>query len=73
MKPFSLSLSKIKKLNFDHYERDFNFVYCHEVFSCNKFIADFLSPLVQKIRLTDPSIDEFVIPDDQHNPPEILK
>ena len=73
MKTFSLSLSKLSRLNFDLYEKDFKFIYCQEAFPCNKLVADFLSPIVQKIHMADPTFDEFVIPDDERYPPSIFK
>lgn len=73
MKTFSLSLSKLSQLNFDLYEKDFKFIYCQEAFPCNKLVADFLSPIVQKIHMADPTFDEFVIPDDERYPPSIFK
>lgn len=73
MQSFSLPLSNFKQLNFNNYVRDFDFIYDHETFSCNKIIADFLSPIVNHIHRTDPTLDHFEIPNDKHYPPPLFK
>lgn len=58
---FSLSPSTMCTLNFDNYPRDFDFIMNKEIFSVNRIIADFLSPIVRKIHAVDPALSAFEV------------
>ncbi|OHS99343.1 hypothetical protein TRFO_34253 [Tritrichomonas foetus] len=61
MKPFKLSSQGWRNIHFDCHERDFTFIVAGREFSCNKLIADYLSPNVSNQRLTDSTISSYSV------------
>lgn len=70
---FALPISGLKHINFDKYENDFTFYVGDQMFQCNKFIADFLSPRVSEMRNCDSTIDSFYIPSSKCSNPHLFK
>ncbi|KAK8842837.1 hypothetical protein M9Y10_025703 [Tritrichomonas musculus] len=70
---FAFTTSGLKRINFDNYENDFTFYVGNQIFKCNKFIADFISPKVAEIRNCDSTVNEFRIPTSKGVDPQLFK
>lgn len=58
---FSLSSSNVKKIIFEQYEQDFTFIVNGKHYKTSRFLADFLSPIVNRYHYEDSSIDFMII------------
>lgn len=61
VKTFSLSNRGLKNIAARIGPYDFKFIVSGEVYKCHKFFADFISPKVSLIHLTDPLCDKYKI------------
>lgn len=58
---FSLSANGYKNINFSSLPYDFTFVVNGDSYHTNRVIADFLSPLISKTHVSDPTFSSYVI------------
>lgn len=56
----------MKVLSFDSYEKNFVFIVNNEQFKTSRIIADILSPKINKLHLTHPSVNECVVNTKNH-------
>lgn len=70
---FAFTTSGLKHIDFDKYEKDFTFYVGNQMFKCNKFMADFISPKISEMRNCDTTINSFYIPSSKCKNPELFK
>ena len=58
---FSLGLSNVKTIVFDKYKKDFTFIVDDKKYETSRFLADFLSPIINKYHYDDETINEITI------------
>ncbi|OHS95125.1 hypothetical protein TRFO_38643 [Tritrichomonas foetus] len=58
---FSLSSDFLTRVNFDIYDKDFTFIVNEQCYKVNKICADIISPIINNIHKTDPTVDHFDI------------
>lgn len=58
---FKLNLTRCKEIPFDKYEKNFEFIVNERRYYTCRLIADLLSPLINQLHNSDPTINEFYI------------
>ena len=57
----SLSFNNLRSIHFGKYPRDFTFIVNNKRYEASRFLADFLSPIINNYHFTDESINEFTL------------
>lgn len=58
---FSLSINGYKNINFESLPNDFTFIVNGKSYHTNRIVSDFISPIISKIHISDPTFGEFYI------------
>lgn len=58
---YSLDIEELKQIPFDKYEKDFSFFVNGKEFKTNRFLADFLSPIIRNYHYHDSTTNTFSI------------
>ena len=70
---FCLSIKGLQNLNRNLYENDFKIEFDNYTYNCPSFLAEFISPKIQKLRKEDSLINEFHINYSLQNQEETIK